>query len=246
MASNLDRLDAALERVRSERAMVRRERERFEEFREAVSLTPAVSEAANDTVNGTADLVETFRDTVMSTPDFEETYGGSIEENLEREFSSSIGTALHSDSPFTQRLKRNLLVQCSQAIERRKRLEEELADEARSIKTARVELRAIRSEVDALPECTVEHGAMESFLDTWEAYDRLEVRCERLLEERQQHFSTVDQSHSMENASRAFNKYLYADLGTVYPVLSEIGSTLESITAARGATATGGPPSNGP
>jgi len=245
MISDLNRLDAALERVWSERTMVRREREIFEEFREAVRLTPAVPEAADDTANRTGDLVETFRDTVMSTPDFEETYGGSVEENLEQEFSPYIGSALLSDAPFTQRLKRELLVQCSQAIEQQKRLEEELAEETRSVEAARSELRAIRSELEALPEPMVEQKTMESLLDTWEAYDRLEAKCGRLLKERQQHFSTVDQIHSMENASRAFNDYLYANLETGYPVLSAIGSILESIAAARGATATDGRTSSG-
>lgn len=245
MARELDHLDAALERVRSERSMVRCERVQFEEFREAVRLVPASSTPGTTDSNQTPNLIETYRETVMSTPDFEETYGGSIEESLEQEFSPTIEAALLSDDSFSRRLKRKLLVQCSQAIERRQKLEAELQAEACSVETARGELLTIRSELAALPDCTIHRGTMDSLFETWEAYERLASRCERMLDDRQKQFTMISQSHPLENAAHSFNEYLYGDLETVHPVLVAIASTLELIAAARGGASPGPPTSDG-
>jgi len=225
-------LQAAIERIKTEQSMLKRERENFREFREIVRLTTPCGINSNPREQSKK-LVEKFRDTVMSTPDFESTYGESLEECLRQELSNRVADTLLSNQPFSQRLKRDLLVQISSAIESRETFIDTLDTELRSVETAAEELRDVRAIANELPACNFRERSFNSLLHTWENYDELEQRCEQLLVSRQRQLTESDQNHRLSGRMFSLNEYLYGDLETTYPILSAIASTLNYIAESR-------------
>lgn len=233
MATELTLLRTALEAVDWEQSMLEQECRSFQTFREAVRL--ATAERPDDGRSPrTAELQETYRESVMSTADFQETYGESLEESLAHELSPAAAGPMVEAAPFTHRLKRELLVQTSHAIDRRERYDAQLEAEAKSLRSALSELRDIDETVADLPDCTVRRGYMDTLIETWQTYDGLEDRCQTLLKRRQEQLDTSDRALHVPDSAHALNEYLYGDLETTYPVLSAIASMLDRIADAKG------------
>lgn len=213
---------------------MKRECRQFRAFRETVRLAQPGSASGTDAARLTAELRETYRETVMSTPDFDGTYGERLAENVANELSTPAADALVDAKPLTGRLKRKLLIQTSNAIERRTTLNSELRAEAEALASARTELVDINDTISDLPDCTVRPGSMETLIDTWDRYDALEDRCQSLLDRRQDLLDATDRALNVPDSVYALNEYVYRDLETPYPVLSAIATTLDRIADAKG------------
>lgn len=229
-------LQQALEVVAEERAALRQEIDAFSRFREAVSHTfPSERDDAASTP--TAELVAEYRETVLSTIDPAAESDDALERSLQRELSAGIADAFVSEAPFSNQLKRKVLVQTTTAIDQRRLFHEDLGAEADALETAAADLRDIATKAAALPDCSLENSTLEELLDTWEAYDQLEADCQRVIARRQRQLGEPTHGISVRSEDHALCQYLYEDLETTYPVLATVADICEQIDAARrGAT----------
>lgn len=226
-------LRKAISQIDRECSYLRAEQSSFREFRETVSLAQPDRKCDDGASETMEKLREAYRKEVMEPLDHEVVYGDTLVESLEQELSPTLADALLSNEPFTQRRKRDLLVACTAAIERRDRFSSELDDERNTLETVADELAEIEATIDKLPECTPKRQPLEKLLVVWEVYDTLEERCAQLLEGRQRQLEGTDRSIRRIGEKHALNDYLYGELDTSFPILSALASTLERIDANR-------------
>lgn len=226
-------LRKAMAQIDRERSYLRAEQSSFQEFREAVSLTQPDQKSDLRSSETMEKLRETYRKEVMEALDHETIYGDTLAESLEQELPPALADALLSNEPFTHRRKRNLLVACTEAIERREQFAGELDAERNSLETVANELTEIEAVIDKLPECAPQRQPLEKLLVIWEVYDTLEERCAQLLEDRQRQLDRADRSIGLVGEKHALNDYLYRELGPSFPILSALASTLEQIDSNR-------------
>lgn len=232
MSGEMEILHDAREVVAAEQTAVRREIDAFTEFRDAISHTHPVEETERQSEQ-TREIVQAYEETVLAESNFGITAEAALESSLELEFSEHLAETLLSSEPFTNRLKRKLLVQTSTLIDRRTSLQGTLEGEADSLATATGFLCDVASDVRDLPPCTVRNTSLEELLETWERYDELEARCERLLENRQNELNASSRRVSTHAGEHALCWYLYGGLETTYPVLSAVADVCERIRVAR-------------
>lgn len=223
----------ATAQIDRECSYLRAEQSSFQEFREAVRLTQPDQKSDLRSSETMKKLRETYHKEVMEALDHEAIYGDTLAESLEQELSPALADALLSNKPFTHRRKRNLLVACTEAIERREQFSRELDAERNSLETVADELTEIEPVIDKLPECAPQRQPLEKLLVIWEVYDTLEERCAQLLEDRQRQLGRTDRSIGLVGEKHALNVYLYRELGTSFPILSALASTLEQIDSNR-------------
>lgn len=147
--------------------------------------------------------------------------------------SPSLSDALLSNEPFTQRRKRDLLVASTEAIDRRERFREALDDERDSLQTTADELSEIEATIDTLPELAPQHQPLEMLIVIWEGYETIEESCAELLTDCQRQLEGTDQNIRRYGTTHAFNRYLYGNLESVYPVLSALAATLRLLDSKR-------------
>lgn len=226
-------LERAMSLVDEERSYLREERRAYERFREEARLARPDSADATGPSETTEQLLDAYRKEVMEALDQETVYGDTLVESLEAELSPAIADLFVSKDPLTQRRKRDLLVQATAAIERREEFCAELADERAALKTYAEELADVEKVLETLPSCSVQKQHIEELLTVWEVYDTLLEQCERLLERRQQQIREAEHSLSLFGKKHARNEFLYSELDTHYPVLSEIAMICEQIESKR-------------
>jgi hypothetical protein len=225
-------LDAAIDRVDSEKAVLERERRSFVEFRETVRLVSPDAEFVQD--SDTAEELRTaYRTEVMEPTDYETTYGEGLPESLELELGPAIADALLEEHPITQRRKRKLLVKSAAAIERRERFLDTLSMEHRALTSFRSELEGLHDSLDDLPHCSATSGSFEQLLEVWNAHDRLQESCDRLIERRQEQLAQTTRRSQVRDTAHWLSEYLYHDLPTQHPVLSSIATTADRIATNR-------------
>lgn len=226
-------LEDTISNIRQERAAIAAEQDGFREFREHVRLTKSDRPADGSQAKSAEQLREAFQTAVMEVDGYTAAYGPTLAENLREEFSPALADALLEDSPFPQRRKRDLLVECKEALERRERFDTTLEDELQALETVADELETIEETIDRLPPCTPQRQPFERLLDVWEVYETLEERCAVLLDVRQQQLRMIAQRHRGIDEVHALSSYLYGDLETPYPVLSAIAATLARVDTNR-------------
>jgi hypothetical protein len=171
----------------------------------------------------------------MSTPDFESAYDEPVSESLEAEFPPSLATTLQSNNQVTQRVKRNLLVATTTAIESRKRYLRVLDAEHESMKTVRKTVLEIEDTLQELPTCSLRTLSFERFVDVWETCEAAVERCDRHSEQRQHHIAERQTKDKHTNVgAHALNTYLYDDLETQFPALRSLAETRRHIEQHRG------------
>lgn len=209
--------------------MLQSEIRRWEEFRDEVRLADPGHTDTDVASAQTEDIVAEFANTVMATPDFDEVYNESIEESLKHELQPSLAEILLSKEPFTQRVKRNLLVATSSAIDRREDLLEVLEVEYDTLESTANDLEAIRERAESVSNRSNEWGEFDEVVVANETCESLKRRCETLLEERQREIRDSGMDRFVDEETHVLNLYLYGDLETEYPVLSAITTTYQQI-----------------
>lgn len=230
-------LEGAIACVTEEQSSLRTECSAFRDFREKASLVRPPRSGDPDTGTEVGELLEVYRETVMSTPDFETTYGYSLAGSLRAEFPPAVANALLSDEQITQRRKRDLLMAINGAIEERQRFCQLLDTELESLRSVRTTVHNVHTTLEELPPLSVAELAFEEYAGVWETTEKLSERCSRLLEQRQEYITKLDQINTdPENRSHALNQYLYDGHETIYPGLRAIANTQSRIQRYRGTT----------
>lgn len=226
-------LQAAISEVEKERSYLSAELEAFQVFREAVRLATPEPKNIDGSLATSEQLRETYREEVMNGFDHRLFYGDSLRASLEHELSPAIADTLLSNEPLTQRRKRDLLVETTEAIKQREEFLEELDEERAALETFADELSDIESTLEELPVCSVQRQSLERLLRVWDQYETLENDCETLLERRQEELRRDDRFTRAVSDRHARNEYLYRELETSYPVLGAIAETIERIDSNR-------------
>lgn len=233
MGSDCIILEQAITLVDHERSHFCKERRAYEAFREQIRLATSDPSDATGPSETTDQVLAAYREEVMVRLDYEAVYGDTLAESLEEELSSSLANFLLSKDPFTQRRKRNLLVEITTAIKRREELSAELTDERAALETFAEELADIEETLKKLPVCSAREQPLEKLLVVWEVYDSLLDRCELLLDRRQQQIREAERKRPDLLEKHARNELLYGELDTHYPVLSYIARVIKRIDGNR-------------
>jgi hypothetical protein len=225
-------LDAAEQRLVTERRQIVDERAAFRNFESRVrqirpvavvesTAPPAarVTEQVPESPRHEA-VADAYRATVMSVPHYDAVYGDTFAESVASEFGPDVAAVLTGDGTFDERGKRAVLSAARRAQVERDEFRSVLETELEQLADAATALGTVATELDRLA-ADDPGDAPPSERD--EALDRLGTlltRCEDLVASRQ---ATLDDQRTSVPASRDapdFAVYLYADLSTSYPILS--------------------------
>lgn len=226
-------LEKAISEVEKERSYLYAELSAFEGFREAIRLTTPEPKDIDCSSATSEHLQETYREKVLDGFDHSLFYGDSLRESLENELSQKTAETLLSNEPFTQRRKRDILVETTVAIERREDFLTELDAEQTALEKFVNELTDIETILEDLPECSTRRQSLKKLLRIWDRYDTLENKCEQLLEQRQERFEREERSTHAVSDRHELNEYMYGELETSYPVLATLTETIERINSNR-------------
>jgi len=178
---------------------------------------------------GLSALRTAYRETVMAVPHYEAEYGESLRENLAVECGPSLAGRLVDGDSLTQPVYDAFLEACRRSRDERDRALRHVERERRSLAHFADELGAIESAV-------IEAGERISTASRSPALSRidgrlvtLQSRCEDLAGERQEELhgraaSGLDRFDGLDLA-----EYLYADLDTSTPVLTDVAACLDTI-----------------
>lgn len=171
---------------------------------------------------------EAYRETVMAVPHYESEYDDSLEENLTIECGPSLARRLIVSDDLTPATYSAFVNACKRAREERQRT-------LQLLKRERDSLQRFASALDAIGRDVIEQGTtIESVADTGtlsEIDDRLralESQCEDLARDRQEQIHERSKT-DVEGLELGFLEYLYGDLETMTPVLSDLTDCLETI-----------------
>lgn len=228
MTMEIEILNAAIDVIDDEQYHLTNEIRAWEEFRESVRLLRPVSDEKPERTNKQVDPATIFRDTVMTTYDFVNN-DKILQGDLQNEFSPRLVEAMVNSDVMTQRLKRDFLVASSDAVNRRKRFYELLDHERGSLDQAGDALCRIRTKIEELPDLSLQTKSLEEYLEIRSSYEAAERACRKLLKVRQG--AIISEGMDIESQARphSLNEYLYSELETTYPVLTEIASTIEQL-----------------
>lgn len=237
---DIDRLAAAERVIRRERRRTVDEREAFDALRAAVrevpterdrpvspdSPAPSVLSGPTDTgSNGATAVRRAYERTVMAVPHYEEEYGDALRESLEAEFGTGVAVGLTDLGRLTPGLKRAVLDAAGTARAERDRFVEALDAEADSLCGSGTRLAAIRDELGTLAdEPTPDFGARDA------VRARLGVLaddCDAVADDRQATLREWDDRFDPPAGVPDLPQYLYVDLDATYPVLATVAEVGE-------------------
>jgi len=241
-------LEPARAAVEAEIERTRLEREAFEDFgrhlrRASVGDQPAAPTGVPSIVRTwrppeRTDVVErAYRETVMTIPHYESEYGESAGEGIAHEFGPDFVIAAASGGT-TPAMVEELVRRSREVVAYRTDLIARHRDEKADVEATERKLNRILDEVEAVenevacPATRQHFGALEA---DWNQLERLECRCEGLLQDRQATNleSWLDEANNGASIFGAVHQYLYRDLAVEYPVLDATLSTIERIHEAR-------------
>lgn len=227
-----------------ERSRILDERDAFDAFSrrianlEVTEATTAVATAgglAVETSTVSADRLgsvkEAYRDTVMSVPHYEEDYGESLAENLAVEFGDGLAYAVTDGGQLTPPLKSALLSASEESSRNRSAFLSTLEAEAEALSEAATAIEAVDSEVDSIATAPPTERSYEELVAEWNRLGTLDDRCEDLLQERQEEIQS--RAKVAKAGGVELHEYLYEALPVTHPVLADLASLSETISAAR-------------
>lgn len=238
--TDADRLDAARDRLRTERRRVVDEREAFEAFRRRTAdITPQAAGTGGQGVpvghptggairnnTGAAAVREAYASTVMSVPHYDEEYGEPYRESIAIEFGPDLAAAL--DAGFDARTKRATLAAAERGIDDRERLLAALDEEAESLADARA---AVERVLDELADLRVEvkserYGTLDAVRVQLE---RLADDCDAAAADRQAHVREHHEQLGLPDEYPSIQQYLYCELDAVHPALATLAEVAELV-----------------
>lgn len=250
--TDLDRLAAARRVLRRERRRTVDEREAFDAFVATVREIPveperprrrpgvrglAAGPAAGGTTGpaaasgGVATVRRAYERTVMAVPHYREEYDDTLAESLEVEFGPELAAGLAGHDRLTPRLKRAVLDGADASRTERERFVEALDTEADSVRASEDRLVAVLDELGTLAdEPTPDFGAQDA------VRARLGVlaeRCDAVADDRQATLRELRDRFDAPVGVPDLPRYLYTDLDATYPVLVAVAEVGERATRLR-------------
>lgn len=219
-------VEAAKRAVENEAARVKAERDAFVEFGDRMREVDVVapSEIAGGPVAvrqvpaGNLEKVRSaYEDTVMATDHYDEDYGETFSENIHAEFSPDVAVAVEQGVAMTPPLRAALVSESEECRREREEFLDVLEDEHEALSAAEsaldVELRRFES--------PLLRYSYDQLRERWDHVAEVRRRLESLVDERQRRIQDGYLPGSMIDDGVSFHEYLYADLETRHPILSD-------------------------
>lgn len=178
--------------------------------------------------NSCQEVLIVYDETVANVPHYEVVYNEPLEVHLGAELGEEIQTALIANQSFTPQLKQAVIQAGKREWNARKQLLQDLNTERDQLTEADGSIHEIRQELKETQQVLHRHRSFDELHPVYEALYECEIRINSWIEERQQHIQTTSRKHPRAE-SYAFHEYLYRDLSTQYPVLSEYTSLMTEI-----------------
>ena len=178
-------------------------------------------------------VCQAYDDTVLSMFHYMAEYGESLEEHMAAEFGQDIVINLFQSREFPQQLKRALLDASRRSRRQREELLTKLEAEIEAMKSAHTTLTSI---VDSLLEFNsrpLGEYTPEEFSDIRRRLNEFEAECKRVASDRKNIIRSEDGA-SIDGSEQEFRAYLYRELDTEYPILSDIAKCCQLLQEARG------------
>lgn len=242
------RVREALPIVREERSRTATEQEAFSRFARAVArldatgpavqlgptqgATTAVSAAMAPRNRGLDAVRSAYEDTVLAMDHYEEEYDEPLAEHMRQELGEEVATAVDQNQQLTPPLQQALVARAREAAVDRERLMSRLDRELESLEAAEDELSAVAEAVETTESRPLAQRSFPELMDEWHRLGELESRLRRLLSRRQETRESprVDADGV---GPPSLNAYLYAPLGTRFPVLADATSLADHVKEVR-------------
>jgi len=241
-------IDRALSRIENELELAKTEREAFIQFLDWIEdIDPEgrekIDSIGNDRLisspltethsNGLSEIQTAYRETVMAVPHYEREYGDTLVESLATEFGKTVAGQLVGGESLTPALYDALLAASHKARDDRDNFACLLRREHHSMQTIATELADVESRVDTLSRQISTASDSEQLACIDDSLANLERQCTDLANCRQEliHGRSVAAFSGVDEQSLV--QYLYADLETATPALSDITSCIDMIRCQR-------------
>lgn len=245
----IQRVSAARAEVAEERSRTATEQDAFARFaRQVARLDPsrpapqttradgmgvaAAVSSHSPPDRGLEAVREAYRATVMAMPHYEEEYDESMARHMREEFGGEVATAVSDGPGLTPELRQALMDRAREAAIERDRLMRRLDREAESLDAADDQLASITAELEAAEGSSLDELGFERLVDEWNRLGELESRVSRLLGRRQETLGSNGLS-GRGAGQQSLYEYLYADLDTTFPILSDGSVLADRVKGAR-------------
>ncbi|WP_224337013.1 DUF7260 family protein [Haloprofundus halobius] len=248
MTTERPTLDSAEQSVRDARRLVREERRRTVDEREAFrafaerlrDIQPATGRAVPAAVRGTnagdagpkaaKRVLDAYRQTVMAVPHYEAEYGDTIGRSIVEEFGTSVGGALVSADGLTPELRRVVVEATKGAASDRESFLGLLDEEVRSLTTVLDRVGSISETLRALDDTPLPERSFDDLCELRGRVSALERRATDLHAERQRRISGHRQRLGIPAVD--LPTFLYQERPYTYPALSAAATLAETIRRA--------------
>ncbi|WEL16198.1 Uncharacterized protein SVXHr_0013 [Halorhabdus sp. SVX81] len=237
------KIDRAYDCIDEERALLEAERDAFQTLRRRVSTIqvdqsgPTAVETGNTVAvttpsfrpqsGGLRKIRDAYRETVMAVPHYDSEYGESLRENLEVECGASLARHLLDGDVLTPAMYNAFVDACTQAQDTRERTLTRIEHEQQSLERFETALTDIESTVIDVSEQLESASRSRARID--ETLETAQTRCMDHASERQEQLHERAEKDIPGVERLSLVEYLYADLETTTPVLSDIAACLETI-----------------
>lgn len=175
---------------------------------------------------------EAYRDTVMAMGHYEEEYDEPLVRHLRQEFGQEVATAVADGDRLTPELKGVLVERSREAARDRERLIHRLDREADALESAADEIHAIDATISEAEQRPLGRLGYRELTDEWNRLGELESRLSRLLAGRQETLQSRSEP-GRTDGHRSLHRYLYADLDTTFPILTDGAVLADRVKGAR-------------
>lgn len=236
-------INRAIVHIDDERDLVRLEREAFDTFLSRVrdvqtdiaestgveSSSTALITAKSSTATDFREIRQAYRNTVMGVSHYDEEYGDSLRESLTAELGQELAIHIVDGQTLTPTIQEYLVEAIKKARNDRDKFLDRIQRERDSLATIADNLNEIELRAVELGEQieTTEKSTRLSEID--EVLETLEKRCTELAACRQERVQTRWKKEFSGFDTVSLSQYLYNDMETVTPALTDIVSCLNSI-----------------
>lgn len=174
-----------------------------------------------------------YRETVMDVPHFDTEYGETLQENLAAEAGEPLATQVATGEELTPAVYEALVEASESSRDDREDFLGHLERERDSLAEVETELNDLEARVVELQEALAEATTSTEFAAIDDELQTIEQRCTDLANRRQRllHNRATRTLSGIDDVSLA--GYLYSELDTVTPALTDIASCLELVRHCR-------------
>ncbi|WP_224447082.1 DUF7260 family protein [Haloprofundus salilacus] len=250
MTTERPTFDAVGRPVRDARDVVRNERRRTVDEREAFcafaerlqGIQPATAgrtvpaavrgtSAGDGGPNATKRVLSAYRQTVMAVPHYESEYGDTVGRSIVEEFGPSVGGALVSAEGLTPELRRVVVEVTEESASDRESFLALLDEETDSLTSALERIDAVAEALRALDDRPLPERSFDDLLELRARVSTLERRANDLHADRQARIRSHRQRLGITDTD--LPTFLYRERSYTYPVLSAFATLVDAIRRAR-------------